>query len=211
MMKTKLALIAISAVLLVSLVANGYFLTVQSAMEQNRSLKTEVADLQGQLANLTEQANLLQNQKASLETQSADLQSQEASLSNQTKNLQAENACLQSENADLETQLSYVPASQGSPKILTKLGTTDVRSSPAEGHPWSGIIRFYVSGEVWNAGTADAHDCRLHVTLYQVDAVANDTYIDLGTIEASSYVEVNSNIFYSGSPLTNWTIIPEYS
>jgi regulator of replication initiation timing len=210
-LKTKLALIAISVILLVSLAANGYFFTLRNGMDQNLSLKKEVTDLQTQLANLKEQTNLLQNEKASLETQAADLQSQEANLSNQTDNLQAENAYLQTENADLENQLSHIPVPKTAPKILTRLGPSDVRSSPFEGHPWSGVIRFYISGEVWNVGTADAHDCRLHVTLYQVDAVANDSYIDLGTVEAGSYVEVSSNIYYSGEPLTSWTIIPEYS
>lgn len=210
-MKTKTAVLAISAVLLVSLAANGYFLTFQNGTEQNRILKNQATDLQAQLANLKEQANLLQSEKASLETQAADLQSQEANLSNQTDNLQAENAYLQTENADLESQLSRIPVPQTAPKILTRLGTSDVRSSPFEGHPWSGVIRFYISGEVWNVGTADAHECRLHVTLYQVDAVANDSYIDLGTVEAGSYVEVDSNIYYSGNALTSWTIVPEYS
>ncbi len=194
-----------------SLAANGYFLTFQNGTEQNRILKNQATDLQAQLANLKEQANLLQSEKASLETQAADLQSQEANLSNQTDNLQAENAYLQTENADLESQLSRIPVPQTAPKILTRLGTSDVRSSPFEGHPWSGVIRFYISGEVWNVGTADAHECRLHVTLYQVDAVANDSYIDLGTVEAGSYVEVDSNIYYSGNALTSWTIVPEYS
>lgn len=211
MVKTKPALLALSAVLLVSLAANAYFIAQQNGVEQNRILKTEITDLQTQLANLQEQTNLLQNEKTSLQTQASDLAKQETSLSNQTQTLQAENANLQIETTELENQLSNLPNAQGFPKILTRLGTSDVRSSPAEGHPWSGVIRFYVSGEVWNVGTADAHDCRLHVTLYQVDAVANDTYIDLGTIEAGSYVEMNSNIFYSGSPLTNWTIIPEYT
>jgi len=211
MLKPKLALIAISVILLVSLAANGYFFALQTGVEQNRSLKTEVTDLQAQLANLKEQANLLQSEKASLETQAAGLESQEANLSNQIENLQVENANLQIEIADLENQSSHVPASQTAPKILTRLGTSDVRSSPFEGHPWSGIIRFYISGEVWNIGTADAHECRLHVTLYQAAAVANDTYIDLGTVESGSYVEVDSNIYYSGEALTNWTIIPEYN
>jgi len=211
-LKTKLALIAISVVLLVSLAANGYFLTLQNGTEQNqRILKTQVTDLQAQLTNLTEQTNRLQNEKANLETQTADLQTQQASLSNQTENLRAENAYLQTENADLENQLSQIPVLQTAPKILTRLGTSDVRSSPYEGHPWSGVIRFYISGEVWNVGTANAHELRLHVTLYQWDAVANDSYVDLGTVEAGSYVQVTANIYYTGEPLTSWTIVPEYS
>ena len=84
-------------------------------------------------------------------------------------------------------------------------------STPAAGHPWSGVIRFYISGEVWNLGTGAARDCRLHVTLYQGETVANDTYVELGTINAGTYVDVATNIYYSGEALTNWTIIPEYT
>ena len=49
------------------------------------------------------------------------------------------------------------------------------------------------------------------MTLYQGETVANATYVELGTINAGSYVDVAADIYYSGEALTNWTIIPEYA
>jgi len=72
-------------------------------------------------------------------------------------------------------------------------------------------IRLYISGEIWNVGTAAAQNCKLHVTLYQGDTVAKDTYIELGTINAGSFVDVASNVYYAGDALTNWTLVPEYN
>ena len=127
------------------------------------------------------------------------LQKQAADLRNQINNLQ-------SEKANLQNQLSQA----GAPKIVTRLGVKDVRSTPAEGHPWSGRIRLYVAGEVWNVGTNAAQNCRLHVTLYQGDVVANDTYIELGTIADGSWKDVATDIYYEGVALTNWTIMSEF-
>lgn len=86
-----------------------------------------------------------------------------------------------------------------------------MRSSPAPGHPWSGVIHFYVDGEVWNVGTGPAINCKLHVTLYQETTIANETRIELGTIAAGYYKDVSTNIYYEGPALTDWTIIPEFS
>jgi hypothetical protein len=128
------------------------------------------------------------------------LQKQAADLCDQINNLQ-------SEKANLQTQLIQTSA----PKIITRLGATDVRSSPAPGHPWSGRIRLYVAGEVWNVGTAAAFNCSLHITLYQGDVVANETCVELDTIAEGSWKDVAVDIYYEGSALTNWTIIPESS
>jgi len=70
-------------------------------------------------------------------------------------------------------------------------------------------IRLYISGEIWNVGTSAACNCRLHVTLYQGVTVAKDTYVELGTIDVGSYVDVASNVYYTGNALTNWTLTPE--
>jgi cell division protein FtsL len=127
-------------------------------------------------------------------------------LQKQVDELERQAANLQSEKASLQNQLSQAEA----PKIVTRLGVKDVRSSPAEGHPWSGRIRLYVAGEVWNAGTEAVQNCRLHVTFHQGEVMANDTYIELGTIAIGSWKDVAANIYYEGVALTNWTIIPEF-
>jgi hypothetical protein len=132
---------------------------------------------------------------------------QDRSLKQQVDDLRSQAANLQSEKANLQNQLNQTKA----PKIITRLGVTDVRSSPAAGHPWSGRIRLYVAGEVWNVGTVAALNCSLHITLYQADVVANETCIELGTIAEGSWKVVAVDIYYEGSALTNWTIIPEGS
>jgi regulator of replication initiation timing len=210
-LKTKLALIVVSVILIGSLAANAYFYALQQhGLAADDDLKKQAADLQSQLATLGNQTDSLQSEKTNLETQITNLENQTAYLQNQTDSLQSENSKLQDENAAIQNQIDQVRLT-GAPKIVTRLGATDVRSTPAAGHPWSGVIRFYISGEVWNLGTGSARDCRLHVTLYQGDNVANDTYVELGTINAGSYVDVAANIYYSGEALTNWAIIPEYA
>jgi regulator of replication initiation timing len=207
-LKTKLALIVVSVILVGSLVANAYFYALQQhGLAAENDLKKQAADLQSQLSILINQTNSLQSEHANLSAEMADLEGQAANLRNKTASLQSENSNLQSENAAIQNQIDQI----GTPKILTRLGATDVRSTPAAGHPWSGIIRFYISGEVWNIGTGAAKDCKLHVTIYQGEIVANETYVELGTINAGSYTDVAANIYYTGEALTNWTITPEYA
>jgi TolA-binding protein len=206
-LKKKLAMIAISVILIGSLAANTYFYSQQqSHLAVTNDLKKQAADLQSQLANLGNQTDNLQNRKSSLETQLASLESRLENLHTQINSLENGNSNLQNENANIQSQIIQV----GTPKIVTRIGATDVRQSPAAGHPWSGRIRLYVSGEVWNVGSGVAQNVRLHVTLYQGDAVANETYIELGTINAGSWADAASNIYYAGDALTNWTIIPEH-
>jgi hypothetical protein len=130
-------------------------------------------------------------------------QLQVSSLENQAANLQEENVNLQNQ---IQNRLNQMPTAQ----LATRLGTKDIRSPPYPNHPWGGI-RFYVSGEVWNVGGAAANNTKLHIILYQGSVKANDTYVELGRVEAGSFVDVAANIRYVGDALTNWVIIPEYS
>jgi hypothetical protein len=41
--------------------------------------------------------------------------------------------------------------------------------------------------------------------------VVNETNIELGTLDSVSWTDVEVNIHYSGSALTNWTIVPMFS
>jgi cell shape-determining protein MreC len=206
-MKTKRALVIVAVMLAGSILASIALYAQQTELAQsNSALHDQVSDIESQLPNLNAQTNNLLEEKKQLQTQIDTLQNQTAKLRNQTNSLQNENINLQNENAELQNQLNHKGTKE--PKIVTRLGAKDVRESPASGHSWSGQIRFYVKGEVWNVGTADARNVRLHVTLYQGDTVANETYIGLGRIAAGSYVDVASNIIYVGEALSNWTIIP---
>lgn len=203
-MLTKIALAAITVVLVMSLAANVDFCLQQGVFAANSSLQEQVADLQNQIANFSSQTSSLQSENANLITQIADLEGQAASLTNQTSSLQGENSRLLCEKANLQSELSLLSQEKIPAKLVTRLGANDMR------YNYSGQdLRLYITGEVWNVGTEAAQNCSLHVMLYQGDAVAEDTYIELGTINGGSYTEVARNIYYTGDKLTNWIITPE--
>ncbi len=129
-----------------------------------------------------------------------------SSLQKQAADLRNKINSLEREKADLQSKLGHLNQREVAPKLVTRLGATDMRYD----YPGQDI-RFYISGEIWNVGTAAAQNCRLHVTLYQGDTIAKDTRIELGTINAGSFKDVALNIYYSGNALTNWTLIPEYN
>jgi hypothetical protein len=208
-LRTGFVMIAASIILVGSLLANANFYTLQQrGLTEKNNIEKQIGDLKNQLAILSNQSDSLLSKKVSLETQLTALEDQIVDLQNQTESHKSENARSRDENAGIQKQINRIKQ-DGFPKIVTRLGATDVRSSPAAGHPWSGVIRFYISGEVWNMGTDSARDCRLHVTLYQGKIVANDTYVEMRTIKAGTYVDVAANIYYTGEALTDWTILPE--
>ena len=160
------------------------------------------------MSNCTEQINGLQNGNANLTAQLTNLTSQVENLGNQTSNLQAENSNLQSKKMQLQSQLNQTTQEvlPNGPRLVTRLGASDMQYD----YPGSDI-RLYISGEVFNAGTDVAYNCRLHVTLYRGTTVVKDAYIELGTINPGTFKNVASNIYYTGVALSNWTIIPEYT
>lgn len=199
-------MISCIAILVASLIGNFYFYSQLFASGQVSFRRERIANLQNQLLDLQRQASNLQNERDQLKAQIKPLEIQVENLQNKTTALLRENFLLQNMKDNLEGQLyQLLLANQGkTATLVTRLGASDMR------YNYSGQeIRLYISGEVWNVGSVTAQNCRLHVTLYQGDVVANDTYIDLGTIEAGSYVDVARNIYYSGTALTKWRIIPE--
>jgi hypothetical protein len=141
-----------------------------------------------QLCSFTANSSNIQKQIDDLTSQISDLKCQEANLQGQ-----------------MQTQQNRA----GSPRLVTRLGAKDVRASPYANHPWSGKIRFYISGEVWNVGQIPAYNSTLHVVLFQGANVANDTHVMLGTIKPGSFVDVSADVFYEGNALTSWNITPE--
>jgi len=125
-----------------------------------------------------------------------------AALREQASELRILTSTLQNETAELEDQLNQL--SQEGPRLVTRLGASDMRFN------YTGQeTRLYISGEIWNVGTSAARNCRLHVTLYQGGTIAKETYVEVGTIDVGSYVDVASNVYYTGNALTNWTLTPE--
>jgi regulator of replication initiation timing len=210
---TKIPIAILSIFLMTSLCANALqhlsndtqrneFANIANKLDasqwQVRDLETEKASLQIQIANLTTQVSSLQNQ-------TSDISSKCSNITSEIVNLQTENDNLKRENTDLQNQLY-----EKGPRLITKLGTTDVKIDHTAYH--SNQTRLFIEGEVWNIGDQVANDCRLHVILYQGSNVANDTYIQLGTINAIDCVNVRTDIYYyTGQRLTNWKITPEYN
>jgi len=141
----------------------------------------------------------LQNQIASLENQITDLQSQLNQLQSTYDNYVASHSHSNSEYDALVSEIDSLKK----PDLVTRLGLMDER-------PFLQTSYLHVFGEVWNVGTNTATNCKLHVILYQGAVVAEDTYINLGTILGKDYTSVDSPIYYEGSELTSWSISPEW-
>jgi hypothetical protein len=190
----------------VSLAANAHFYAEQStSLAAVGTLQGQVASLQSQLADVSNRTSSAQSEVAELRILDAELDSQVDSLRNQTLSLQNENSRLQSEQETLRTLLDQLSQGKVPALLVTRLGASDMR------YTYTGSdIRLYISGEVWNVGTEPARNSRLHVTLYQGVVVAKDTYIELGTINGGSFVDLARNIYYEGVALTRWTIVPEH-
>jgi predicted RNase H-like nuclease (RuvC/YqgF family) len=169
--------------------------------------REQISKLQNQIIDLQKQSRNLQNEINQLNTQITPLEKQIDDLNHEIINLQKENNLLLTKKINLEGQLNQlVLAKEGkTATLVTRLGARDLR------YNYSGQdIRLYISGEVWNVGQIEAKNSRLHVTLYQGENVAKDTYISLGNLDPGSYVDVAQNIYYSGNALTEWKIISEF-
>ena len=218
----KVALALVSIVLIMSLIAVYYFYTnpsdnqedVSSLLSQKSALESQVSNLQSQIDSLENQIENLQNQQPTDSgTQSTDLQSQINDLQSQLDGLQttydnyvSTHSYSNSEYNDLQNQISNLQSEVDSlkaSKLVTRLGVSDQR--PLLQTPY-----FHVSGEVWNVGTNTAYNCRLHVVLYQESVVAEDTYINLGTISGEDFTSVDSKVYYEGSSITGYTLSPEW-
>lgn len=147
----------------------------------------------------------LNNRTNELQSQVAELTSQNANLQEQIDSQQSIIFDLQKENNDLQNQLNI----EGPPNLVTSLGATDTNSSVPPNDP-NPNPRLYIEGTVYNIGSETAYNCWLNVTLYRGEDVVRSAYIDLGTIAGGDSVQVSENIAYSGDPLTDWDIIPEW-
>ena len=148
----------------------------------------------------------LNNRNNDLQNQIAEVTSKNANLQEQNDSLQNIISILQNKYGDLAKLLDMENASN----LITGLGATDVRI-PSMIHPGTfPNSRLYIEGIVINAGAETAYNCRLNVTLYRGDSIVVNTIISLGIMEGASIVDVSDNIAYSGDPLTDWTIIPEW-
>jgi hypothetical protein len=71
----------------------------------------------------------------------------------------------------------------------------------------------HIYGYLFNAGTRTATGVRLHLVLYSLDYVANDTYVDVVSIGGRTWTSIDANVYYDGSFgfLTGWAITPQWT
>jgi len=197
-LKIALAVVSILLVLTTSTsiyLYTAYYSTNAELENQVNSLVTERDNLKAQVSSLVAEKD---EQVNSLVTERDNLKEEVNSLVTERGDLEAQIIFLQNQISDLEDDVERLNA----PKLVTALAVTDQR--PIWGTPY-----FEISGTVWNVGTYTATNCRLHIILYQGSAIAEDTYISLITINGESYRTVDEKIFYAGTKITDWEIIPE--
>jgi len=97
-----------------------------------------------------------------------------------------------------------------------KLATLDVTTE----NDWSNQPyvqdTFQVQGYVVNAGSDTAYNPKIHVVAYGLsDAEAYvktiDAYVTLATMDGGSWTTFDSTFVYSGGPIADWTITPQWT
>jgi uncharacterized coiled-coil protein SlyX len=163
-------------------IISNYTSLVNSKDETMSDLWSRVTDLQVQISSMNQQIANLSNQVAVRDAQIADESVQTSVLQNRV--------------ADLEA-----------PQIISVDMKAEDHKSPEWTEPY-----LYVSGHVFNAGTAWAYHVRLHVVAHQTGGVvAIDAYIERGNLWGRWWIEVDANIPYLGEALSDWTITPEWT
>ena len=189
----RIALIVVSILFVVSLIANVYLYNRQYGITPDSGLENQIADLQSQLDSLsTTYQNYVSTHSHS--------NSEYNTLENQIATLEAQVSDLQNEIANLESQIENLKSAK-----LIKVNLVGTDNRPLFQTPY-----LRVTGEVVNVGTYTAYNCKLHVILYQGEVVAEDTYINLGTISGEGWTSVDSKVYYEGESLTAYSITPDW-
>ena len=165
-----------------------------------------IADYTSVINNKDSQIQTLTNQKNQLQTwlkgNITYYNSQIASLQNQISNLNSQINSLNAQITNLQNQINSLKA----PKLIK----VDLRAE--DNRPWLQTPYLHVYGYVCNVGTNTAYNSKIHVIAYQSGGVvAIDTYITLGSISGESWTSVDTNVYYSGSALTGWTLTLEWT
>jgi hypothetical protein len=107
------------------------------------------------------------------------------------------------EKAELQKQVGQLQSLYNSARVSKLIGTLNAVDS----RPIFQTSRLRVYGNVVNVGSDPANNAVFYVEGFQGAVLAFNTTINLGTISGESFaVYVDENVFYSGSPLTQWRI-----
>jgi hypothetical protein len=172
---------------------------LQSWLDGNKTLLSQTQTwLEGNITNYNSQISGLQSDIASLNSTYNNYVSDHSYTNGQYQNLQSQITNLQSQIADL-----------AAPNLVTvDLKTRDLGA----GLPWIGTPVLHVYGYVCNVGAYAAYNSKIHVVAHQSGGVeAINTYIALGTLYGQSWTTVDSSFTYSGEPLLDWTITPQWT
>jgi len=162
--------------------------------------------LVGAVANYT---SIISGKDSTIATKNSEIANKDSQISNlqtwlngNVSNLNSQINSLNSQISDLQNQVTNLQA----PKLIF------VNIQANDNRPWLATPYLRVRGEICNVGTYTAYNSKIHVVAYQSGGVvAIDTYITLGTIYGESWTSVDSNIYYSGSALTGWTLTLEWT
>ena len=107
------------------------------------------------------------------------------------------------EKAKLQQQIGQLQAQHSSARASKLIGTLNAIDSRSIFQ----TSRLRVYGNVVNVGSDPANNAVLYVEGFQGAVLAFNTTISLGTISGESFaVYLDEDVFYSGSPLTQWHI-----
>lgn len=134
----------------------------------------------GQVGGLTQQKNSLQTQIDYLQNQTSTLQDIATNLTNQLNEANKQVASLK------EPRLTTLAMSLSANK--TEFQTNFVR----------------ITGYVINTGRSTAHNCTLHVLLYENQTVIKEANISLPNMEADKYTVVDQTINLENAAATDW-------
>jgi TolA-binding protein len=145
------------------------------------------------------------SQIASLQNQMSSLNTQVNSLNSRMISLQAEYDSYVADHHHTDQEFDSITA----PNLIA----VDLKASDlGAGLPWIGTPVLHVYGYVCNVGAYAAYNSKIHVVAHQSGGVeAINTYIALGTLYGQSWTTVDSSFTYSGEPLLDWTITPQWT
>ena len=145
----------------------------------------------------------LQNQIGTPNNEKSNLQAQVNTLQTDKTNLQNQINTLQTDKTNLQNQINTLKAPQ---LVKIHLEETDNRIWVSIEPPY-----FHLRSIVVNLGSNTAYDCKLHVVLYHGAVITKETDILLGSISGKNWKSIDERIYYTGSALTDCTVMPEWS
>ena len=117
--------------------------------------------------------------------------------------------------SDLQNQInqknSQISSLNSQIDSLKSAKVVSVNLKAEDSRPFLQTPRVHVYGYVVNVGTNTAFNKKIHVVLYQSGGVvAEDTYINLGSVGGEQAISVDTNVFYEGSEIVDDSITLEW-